>query len=819
MDDFGRDWRYAVRGLRRNPGVTGVAVLLLAIGIGASTSTFSVVNSVLFKPLPYPDSHALVRIVHAIGGIEQPYFSDAIYLTYLDNTQTFEGVGVWSPGETAAITGRGVPEEVSTLKASRGVLTTLAVRPEIGRWFSLADDTPGSPDTVILTSGYWRRRFGGDTGVLGRAITINGRPHQIIGVTPADFRFDSEFEIILPLRIDRAAPAIGFRLLGVARLKGGVTLTQANADASRILDILFQRPQGNPANRSRWAPVLKSLKQDVVGDIGGTLWLVMSAIGVVLVMACANIANLLLVRADARRSEIAIRAALGARWTRIARQFLMEGLVLALLGAVLGLALASVSLRALVALGPSNLPRLAEVSIDFTVLAFTMMIAVASGLVFAVAPILKYSTPRLSTALSMGRRAGITPERQRSQQVLVAGQLALALVLLVCAGLIVRSFQALRDVQPGFTQPDRVQTFTVSIPATMVPEPLRVTRMQQEVVDKLAGMPGVISVAFSTRLPMGSDRASSALLVEGHVDEGASSSRTPANRQVKVISPGVFRTLGTPLVAGRDFTWSDVYDVRNVAIVSANLARELWGSAEAALGRRVRERYDNRAPWREIVGVAGDIHDDGVHQSAPPTIYWPAQPIESLQSISAGYQGRRVTFAVRTGRAGTPQLLEEVREAVWSVSAALPVAQARTLQEMYDRSMARTSFTLVILAIAATTALLLGILGVYGVMSHAVAQRRREIGIRLALGAGAGEIRRLFLRRGFVLTTLGIAIGIGGAAMTTRVMRSLLFAVTPMDPVAFTMMPLILAAAAMLATYVPVRRALTVNPVEVIRTE
>jgi predicted permease len=655
--------------------------------------------------------------------------------------------------------------------------------------------------------------------VLERTLTINGRSHQVIGVMPAGFRFDNDFEIILPLQIDRAAPAIGFRLLGVARVKEGVTLSQATADASRILDILFQRPGGNSANRSRWAPALRSLKEDVVGDIGRTVWLLMGAISVVLVMACANIANLLLVRADARRSEIAVRAALGGRWTRIARQFLVEGLVLALFGAVLGLGLAGVSLRALVVWGPSNLPRLAEISIDFVVLAFTMTMTAASGLTFALAPILKYSTPRLSAALGMDRGAGITRERQRSQQVLVTGQLALALVLLVCAGLMVRSFQALRSVEPGFAQPDRVQTFTVSIPSTTVPEPRRVTSMQQEIVDELAAIPDVASVAFATRLPMGSDRASSALLVEGHVDESASSSRTPPNRQVKVISPGMFRTLGTPLIAGRDFTWTDVYDIRNVAIVSANLAHELWGSADAAIGKRVRELYDSRAPWREIVGVAGDVHDDGVHQSPPPTIYWPAQPLESLQSISTGYQGRRVTFAVRTGRAGTSQLLERVYESVWSVSPTLPVAQVRTLQEMYDRSMGRTSFILVMLAIAATTALLLGILGIYGVMSYAVSQRRREIGIRLALGAGAGEIRRLFLWRGLVLTVLGIALGLGGAAATTRMMQSLLFGITPLDPVAFAMMPFILAASAMLACYAPVHQALTVNPVEVTRME
>lgn len=446
-----------------------------------------------------------------------------------------------------------------------------------------------------------------------------------------------------------------------------------------------------------------------------------------------------------------------------------------------------------------------------------MTIGVASGLVFALAPILKHARPRVSDVLGAERSIGMTHERQRSQQALVAVQLALALVLLVSAGLMIRSYQALRGVEPGFTQPEHLQTFSVSIPATMIPDPVGVMRRQQEIVDKLAEIPGVASAAFATRLPMGGNRASAALLVEGREDEAAPAARTPPNRQVKVISPRMFETLGIPLVTGRDFTWTDIHDIRQVAIVSANLARELWGSADAALGKRVRELYDNRAPWRQIVGVAGDVHDDGAHQSPPATIYWPAQPVEALQSMSAGYQARRVSFAVRTERAGTSLLLEQVHKLVWSVSTALPLAQVRTLDEAYDRSMARTSFALVMLAIAGTTALLLGIFGIYGIVSYAVSQRRREIGVRMALGARPGEIHRLFLVRSFAVTALGVTAGLAGAAAATRLMQSFLFGITPLDPVAFVVMPLVLAAAAILASYVPARRALTVDPVEAMR--
>jgi putative ABC transport system permease protein len=814
LEHVAQDLRYATRTFLRTPSVSLTAVITLALGIGATTAIFSVVNGVLINPLLYPDSDALVRIVHSIGGIDQPYFNDAIYVTYAENTQAFQDVGVWSPGETATITGEGDPEEVRTLTASQGVLPTLGVRPEIGRWFSRADDTPGAPDIVMLTSGYWRRKFGGDRAVLERVLTINGRPHQIIGVMPAEFRFRDEFDIILPLRIDRGQLIPAFRLLGVARMKRGVTLAQANADAARVLHVWFENSGVKPSVRTRWAPALRPLKHDVIGDIGRTLWVLMAATGVVLLMACANVANLLLVRADARRREFAIRAALGARWTRVARQLLVESLMLAVCAGVLGVGLAYVGLRVLVAMGPSNLPRLAEISLDPVALGFAVTISLMSGLLFGLFPILKYAGPGLADAVGGGRGTDLTRERQRSQQMLVAAQVAVALVLLVSAGLMIRSFQALRRVDPGFTEPERVQTFSISIPATMVAEPERVTRMQQEVLDTIAAISGVASVAFMTRLPMGSDRSSTALTVEGKPDDG----RTPPNRHLKIISPGMFRTLGTRVIAGRDFTWSDLYGMRGIAIISENLARELWGSPAAALGKRVREYYAAQSPWREIVGVAGDVYDDGADQPPPATIYWPAQPLDELLSMS-GYQARRVSVAIRTERAGTQSLLEQVREAVWSVSANLPLAQVRTLDQVYDQSLARTSFTLVMLAIAGALALLLGVSGLYGVIAYAVSRRRREIGIRVALGAQAREIKALFVRRGLILVGVGVAIGLSGAVGVTRLMRSLLFGISPLDPITFIAMPALLAAAAVLASYLPARRAVAVDPVETLRAE
>jgi predicted permease len=817
LDDLVVDIRYAMRTLLKNPAFSLVVIATLALGIGATTAIFSVVKSVLINPLPYPEPDALVRIVHSIGGISQPFLSDAVYLTYLDNTQTLQDVGVWFPGGTAAITGHGAPEEVRTLTASRGVLTTLGVRPEIGRLFSTADDTPGTSDTVILSHGYWQERFGGDRAVLEQVLTIGGRPHQIVGVMPPDFRFGREFEIVLPLQIDRAAPIPPFRLLAVARLKAGVTLEQANDDAARILRIwLINSGQSDPVFQARYRPSLQPLKQDVVGDVGRTLWILMGAIGLVLLMACANVANLFLVRADAHRQELGIRAALGASWMRIARQLLVESLTFAVLGGAFGVVVAYLGVRALPAMAPGNLPRLSEIAMDPAILVFALTISVMSGLLFGLVPVLRVARPQFVNAIGPGRGTRVACERQGSQQTLVAVQMALALVLMVSAGLMIRTFDALRRVDPGFTLPERVQTFTISIPPTLVPweEAVGVTRMQQAILDRIAAVPGVASTAFTTRVPMGSARTSSALTVDGRADDA----RTPANRHAKFVSPAAFRTLGIPLIAGRDFTWTDLYDGRHVAIVSENLARELWGSPISALGKRVREYYDEQSPWREIVGVAGDVHDDGADRPAPTTIYWPAQVDERFFGIS-GYQPRRITIAIRSERAGFESLLDDVRGAVWSVSGTIPLAQVRTLDDVYGESLARTSFTLVMLGIAATMAVLLGIVGIYGVMSYGVLQRRREIAIRMAIGAQASEIRRLFLRRGIVLTCVGTAIGTAAAAALTRFMGALLFGISPLDPLTFAAVPIVLSAAALLAGYLPARRATKIDPMVALRCE
>jgi predicted permease len=811
-----RDVRQAIRTLRRRPAFAAAAIMMIALGIGATTTIFSVVKGVLIDPLPYRNADALVRIVHNIGGIEQSYFNDQITITYVENMRAFESVGVWSPsGASVTITGNGEPEEVRALAASRGLFVTLGVQPVVGRWFSTEDDTPGSPNTAMLGAAYWRQKYDGDRSAVGRTITVNGRPHQIVGIMPAHFNFSGDFDVFLPLRINPARPVAFFYLNGVARMKPGVTLTQANTDIARMLELYFDTFKTNTSRAIRWVPSLVPLKQDVIGDVGPTLWVLMATIALVLLMACANVANLMLVRAESRREEFATRAALGATRVRVAREVLVESMTLAAIGGALGLAGAYIGLRLLVMADPADLPRLSEIALDPATVMFAVGITLGCGLLLSLMPIVKSVGPRFGAAIGMGiRGASLTREKQRSQSVLVTVQIALALVLLVSAGLMVRSFQALRRVEPGFTQPQTLQTFSITLPPTMVPDLDRVMRIQQEILDKIAAIPGVASVAFTTRLPMDSDRWSMALAAE---DKPTGEATTPPNRHVKIVSPGTFRTFGTPLVAGRDFTWTDLHELRQVAIISENLARELWGSAEAAVGRRIRQFYGAKTqPWHEIVGVAGNIYDDGVSQRPPETVYWPAR---LDPKVFMGYQPRRVSVVIRTERAGTASLMEELRQAVWSISSSLPLASPATLDLLYMRSMSRTSLTLSLLAIAGAMALLLGICGIYGVIAYSVAQRRREIGVRMALGAQAQQIRALFIRRGMTVAAAGLLLGVGAAAAFTRFMQTLLFGITPLDPVTFTAMPTILAAAALLATYLPASRATRVDPVETMRAE
>jgi predicted permease len=582
------------------------------------------------------------------------------------------------------------------------------------------------------------------------------------------------------------------------------------------MDSWTNGPGSDPHFYLTWkiTPALLSLKEQMVGSVGNLLWVVMATIGVVMLIACTNVANLMLVRADARQQELAVRSALGAGRWRIARELLMESVTLGILGGAVGVGAAYAGLRLLTAIGPENLPRLSEISLDARSIAFTLILSLISGLLFGSVPALRYAPSRQSVPLlGAMRTASVSRERQRGRNLLVVAQVAMALVLLISAVLMIRTFNAMRNVDPGFSDPVSLQVMRISIPETLVRDPQEVTRVQNNILDKLAAIPGVASSGFAASVPMsGAEPAWNEISIEGKNYAG----EEPPLRLFNYVSPGYFHTAGTRIVAGRDFAWTDIYGLRPVGILSESLARELWGSPNAAIGKRFREFPS--MPWYEVVGVVQDVRENGVDQISPATVYWPSM-MRDLYGPGSFDARRTVYFAMRSNRAGTQALINEMQQAVSSVNSNLPAASISTMQDIYSQSMARTSFTLVMLAIAGTMALALGILGIYGVISYAVSQRTREIGIRMALGAKKSELVWMFVRSALVLTGIGTVVGLGAAAGLMRLMRTLLFGVSPLDPVTFLAVPVVLAVAAMLASYLPARRTAAVDPVEALRAE
>jgi predicted permease len=829
LDTMTRDLRHSLRGLRRNPGFTAIALLTLAIGIGANTAVFSVVNSVLLKPLPYPNSGELVAVSNlapGAPGIARDSrglpLSLSMYSTYSDHNQAFQSLGIWDTFR-ATVTGIAEPEELRAVEVSDGALQALAVPPIAGRWLGAADTVPNGPRNVMLSYGYWQRRFGGDPNVVGRTIQVDSNPRQIVGVMPEGFQFvTADFDLIEPLIIDRSnlvLPGFGFDC--VARLKPGNTIAAADADIARLYPIWrdsWSMPVKdiNPHvyDSFRLTPAIRPLKDDVVGSASNILWVLMGMIGIVMLIAAANVANLSLVRVEARQQELGIRAALGAGPAQIVRALLAESFLLALIGGALGVVLAYEGLRLLVAIGPGNLPRLSEISIDARALVFALAVSLFSALLFGLLPALKSAGSRVAHTLGgSSRSATQSRERRRARSVLVVAQVALALVLLVSSGLMIHTFQSLRRVDPGFTYPEQLQLTRISIPPSLIAEPERVIRTQNDIRDKLAAIPGVTSVSFGSEMPMeSSDLDWDLIAPEGTT---LTKGQLPPGRIFKHVSPGFIATQGTPLIAGRDLTWTDIYGRRRYVLVSENLARELWGSPTAALGKRFNIGPDS--PWTEVIGVVGNVREKGVQEPAPTTVYWPVYGVHPYSTNTTVW--RYVTYAIRSDRAGTQSLMTQVSQAVWSVNASLPLASVQTMQDVYSKSLARTSFTLVMFAIAGAMALALGVIGIYGVISYTVTQRRREIGIRVALGAQQSDVRQMFVRYALSLAGIGAIIGLLAAAGLMRLMKSLLYGISPLDPITYAAVSVVLISAAVLASYLPARRAAAVAPIEALRSD
>jgi predicted permease len=829
LEQLAADLRYGLRTLRRSPGFTIVALLTLAIGIAANGAVFTVVNSVLLEPLRYPNPQQLVAIRQTAPGAaglasfsEGLPLSASMYVTYAEHNRTFQSLGVWTRG-TASVTGLAEPEQVRVVYVSEGVLEALEVPPIAGRLLSSADQLPRGARTVMLSYGFWQRRFGGRRSAIGRNIMVDSEAREIVGVMPPGFRIvNADADLIVSLAIDRSNLILaGFGYQAVARLRAGVTIAQADADVERMIPTWMESwsngPGTDPRVYQKWriTPNIQPLKREIIGNLSDVLWVVMATVGIVMLIACANVANLLLAKGEARQQELSIRAALGAQKARIIRTLLVESAILGLLGGLLGLVLAGAGVRLLLAIGPADLPRLTEISLGARTLGFIVIVSLSSALLFGLISALKFTRSARASALhTESRTASASRERFRARNVLAAAQVGMALVLLVSAGLMIRTFRALRTVDPGFSDARHLELMRISVPAQLVEEPLRVTQLQNEIADKLRTIPGVTSVGFTNEMPMeaaGEDW--DVIYPEGKND---TQNAIPPLYLSKYVSPDFFRTVGTRLLAGRELSWTDVYGQKPAALVSENLAREIWGAPSAAIGKRF--RVFPQEPWREVVGVVEDAHEEGLNKKAPEIVYWPPLktnlfgrgPLAAIRSAS---------FAIRSERAGTEGLLEEVKRAVWSVNADLPLASVRTMQDVYDQSLAQTSFTLVMLGIASAMALVLGVVGVYGVISYVVGQRRHEIGIRVALGARSGDILRMVLAQGGKLAATGIACGVVASLGLTRLLSAMLFGVSATDPVTFASVVAVLVGVTLLASSIPARRALRVDPMMALRHE
>ncbi len=823
MQSFSQQLRQVLRRLRLSPLFTTITLITLAAGIGANTLVFSVVEGVLLKPLPYPDPNRLVGVWHTAPGIQikDLNMAPSHYFIYREQGNSFQDVALYQ-GDSFSVTGINEPEQVDGLDVTDTMFSILGVTPAVGRLFSPEDARPNAPKAIMLGYGYWMSKFGGDRSVVGRTVVADGENRIVAGVLPRSFHFLDyrDPSIVSVYQFDRSKMKLGdYSYNGLARLKPGVTLDQANADVARMLPIVmnaFPAPEGFSIKlfeNAHIGPQVRPLKQDVVGDIGNVLWVVMGSIGLVMLIVCANVANLVLVRTEGRRQELALRSALGAGRGRIAGELFLESAILGIIGSVVGLAFAYIGLRVLVSVAPENLPRIHEIGIDGPVLLFTLFVTLIASALFACIPILKYAGVRLSTGIREGGRAlSASREQHRARNILVVVQVALALVLLICSGLMIRTFYALTKVNPGITNPEQLQSFHINIPDVQVKDDEAALRMEQEIQNRIAAIPGTTSVALDTSVPLSGNQNNDPVLVEGR---SYAEGEFPALRRFKFVVPGAFATLGIPMIAGRDYTWDDLYQYHPVAIIAENTARDLFQDPQAAIGKRI--RVGTTDDWREVIGVVGNVYDDGLNEKAPTSVYWPMimKKFEGQDKVLRRYVG----IIIRNPHAGSENLMKDVRAAVWSVNPNLPLADVHTVQYFYDRSLARTQFTLIMIGVAGSMALLLGVVGLYGVIAYSVSQRKREIGIRMAIGAQTKELTNMFVRHGLILTGIGVACGLVAALILMRFMASILFGVSPIDPITYIAVSAGLAATALLASYVPSRRAAAVDPVDALRAE
>jgi putative ABC transport system permease protein len=805
MDVLLQDLRHAARQLAKSPGFTAVAVLTLALGLGANTAIFSVVEGVLLRPLPYHDPSELVIAWedHPQEGVARYPFSPANYSDVLAQSKSFEELGAIYPYSTVNVTGIGEPEQQRLLRVNASLFTALGVPARLGRALVPDDDKPGAPNVVVLTDGFWRTRFGADPTAVGRPMILNGAPYTIVGVMPPGFSTPTwSGELITPLGLDDQTwqlRAVHFLTL-VGRLKPGVTLPQANAELATIgARIAAAHPETNAGTGITVLPV----QQAVTGDVRPALLVLLGAVAFVLLIACANIANLLLARAAGRAREMAVRAALGAGRRRLMRQLLTESLLLATAGGGLGLLLAMWGIDGLRHLGSLDLPRASEIGVRWPVLGFAAGVALLTGVAFGMVPALHAVGPQLAEGLKEGvRGASGGRERQRARAALLVTQVALALVLLIGAGLMLRSVRRLLDVDPG-VKPDQAVTLAVRVGGPRYQNVLATIAFYDQVTERLAALPGVRAVGAINVLPFGASGPTTGLAFESRPSAGG----PPPEAEYRSVTPGYFEAMGIPLIAGRGFQPPDRGDSTLSTLVSETFARRFLAGV-SPLGQRVRLGPNPNAPWRTIVGVVGDVRDLGLGAPPRPDVY-----VLFTQSPSSA-----MSLVLRT--TGDPiGTVGPARAAIRALDPDVPISKVVTLKDLVGGSVARSRSAGWLLGGFAGLALLLAVIGIYGVMSYLVTQRAREMGVRIALGARTGDILRLALREGLRLGTLGATLGLVAAFGATRALVKLLYGVRPDDPLTYATVTLLLMAALLLACYIPARRATRIDPVEALRHE
>ena len=808
VGDIAQDLRYGLRMLWKNPGFTIVAVLALALGIGANTAIFSVVNTVLLQPLPYKNPGQLVMLWENAThlGFPKDTPSPANFRDWRAQNTVFTGMAAMAQ-KNFNLTGVGEPERLDGRRVSANLFDLLGVQPRLGRGFLPQEDTPGT-QVVILSHGLWQRRFGSDPRIIGQALNLNGESYSVVGVMPPGVdvpRVDNwKAQLWVPIAFpSEEAQSRAHYLEVIARIKPGITLKQAQAEMETIAARLAQQ---YPETNTRIGTVVSPLHEEVVGDIRPALLVLLGAVGFVLLIACANVANLLLARAAVRQKEIALRLALGASRSRLTRQFLTESVLLATLGAAVGLMFAVAGLRILKTFIPDTISQADSIGIDARVLLFTALVAVITGLIFGLAPAAQASNFNLNETLNEGGRGAAEGSKgARLRGLLVITEVAVSFVLLIGAGLLINSFIHLRNLDPGF-RADHLLTAKIDLSEVKYPDQVHRTPFLDEVLRRVRALPGVQSAAIAGNLPLTYNGDSMYIAVEGIPDP-------PPDQQLDVIyrtiGPGYFSTMGISLVRGRDFTDRDTTETSYTVVVSEKLAQHFWPGQDP-IGKRLKPG-DTKSdiPWREVIGLVKDVRQNDFLAAPKMQMYMSYRQLKDLAPNA---------LVVRTG-VEPMSLATALRNAVWAVDKDQPVSNIDTMEQIVAGAVARQRFSTMLLGVFATLALMLAAVGIYGVMSYSVAQRTREIGIRMALGARRGDVLKMTVKQGLKLVMMGVAIGLVAAFVLTRVMASLLFGVSATDPITFVSIPLVLMSVAMLASYIPALRATKVDPMVALRAQ